>query len=727
MKGKRGLARLAWAFLLAMLLSAGLVACNQSQQGESSSEGQEPDASASAVSVDSSGSGDLGDVEKSQTELYGHPWVTSIFVGNQPDEAPDAADDLYLHYGYDFMTAESFGFDATSVIYETSGEVQDAVTATIKDGSVTNPELEQLRIFYSQAADLDALGEAGIDELRPYLDAIMATESLDELNQVLASDDFPFTPWIKGTVGAADMRSKMGVFVLPNLLFTDELTGGDVYKDSDDKWEETARELLKATWAYDVTNDLILLGFGDEDESYEEAMKYFELEKTYGTYTDMSKENLRAEYGAEAKSLKTYTMDELQAACPNFPIKETYAKLGKDKADEYIVYYPEWVAAFNEVWTEENFETLRAMTAVKVLRECSPYIDPSLYDGLTRYSVSIPVSADEFAYAACDKPTTFGQVVAKTYVEQYLGEEAWQDLTDLSNDLIDSYIVLVNNTPWLDSQSKAAIIEKIDNMQLNVLYPDGGYFDYSGLNLVPSDQGGTLIGNYLRVKEYNNQCEAALIGTDALANSAWLIFTPTELNCFYDCTSNSINIFPGFVTSSMYTTDMSDEEMLAGIGFVMGHEISHAFDFTGSQFNAYGEGVSVYSDGDVQEFVDRRQRLADYFSTIEVEPGVFVNGVEKSTEAAADLCGLQVLLEHAKTLDSFDYEKFFGRFAYNWASSYPPIYKSLLYVDVHPLDNLRVNVSAQMFDEFYSTFGVVEGDGMYLAPEDRIIMWGPNA
>ena len=160
---------------------------------------------------------------------------------------------------------------------------------------------------------------------------------------------------------------------------------------------------------------------------------------------------------------------------------------------------------------------------------------------------------------------------------------------------------------------------------------------------------------------------------------------------------------------------------------MIGHEISHAFDYTGSQYNAYGEPVSIYSSDDEQKFVERRQKLADYYSTIEVEPGIYVNGVEKSTEAAADLCGVQALLEYAKTQEGFDYEHFFGSLAHDWASSYPQIYASLLYIDVHALDNLRINVSVQMHDEFYETFDVVEGDGMYLAPEDRIVMWGPNA
>ena len=135
----------------------------------------------------------------------------------------------------------------------------------------------------------------------------------------------------------------------------------------------------------------------------------------------------------------------------------------------------------------------------------------------------------------------------------------------------------------------------------------------------------------------------------------------------------------------------------------------------------------MFAEEDVQAFVEKREALANYYSTIEVMPGSYVDGTLKSAEATADLCGMQVILERARAIEGFDYEKMFGSFAKTWTAAYSPAYADLFAIDAHPLSNQRVNVNAQMFDEFHATYGASEGNTMYLAPENRLTLWGANA
>ena len=130
---------------------------------------------------------------------------------------------------------------------------------------------------------------------------------------------------------------------------------------------------------------------------------------------------------------------------------------------------------------------------------------------------------------------------------------------------------------------------------------------------------------------------------------------------------------------------------------------------------------------DVEAFVAQRDRLADYYSTIEYLEGKKVDGVKVSAEAAADLVGMQVVLETAKSKADFNYEDFFNMNAMLWAQVNPEGTALMLAGDTHPLNYLRTNVNVQMMQEFYDTYGAKEGDTMYLAPESRIIMWGPEA
>ena len=193
--------------VFAVLLAVGLSACGQAQSNAS---GSGDSSASSSVAQEEQSSAQQSSSVQQAAEPYGDPWVSSIFVGNLPARIPEATDDLYTHYAYDYIADHQDG-GYSSVRGDSQGELRAAVTAVIEDGSQTSPEMEQLRIFYDQAADMQTLEATGADELKPYLKAVKDTQSLDELEAVLLSDDFPFSPWIKTTVSAPDMMSNMCV------------------------------------------------------------------------------------------------------------------------------------------------------------------------------------------------------------------------------------------------------------------------------------------------------------------------------------------------------------------------------------------------------------------------------------------------------------------------------------------------------------------------------------
>ena len=168
--------------------------------------------------------------------------------------------------------------------------------------------------------------------------------------------------------------------------------------------------------------------------------------------------------------------------------------------------------------------------------------------------------------------------------------------------------------------------------------------------------------------------------------------------------------------------------MLGSIGSVIGHEICHAFDFAGSQMNAASAPVPLFSETDETAFLSLVQKVADYYSTIEVLPGAYENGDLLKLEAVADLAGLQITLNCAKSLGYQDLEPLFRSFAGLYAHTTDQnTARMVLMIDSHPAQYLRVNVNAQMSDEFYDVFAVKEGDNMYVAPEARLRIWGAGA
>ena len=738
--------------LLAMILAISLMSSMPVMALEAQPQAQEDAGAAAGIADngDSSGesagesSGDSGDLseedaqellniimqaaeESAGTEaeggLYGKPWVTAMDAGNLPEEAPAAVDDLILHYTYDIVKEHQDGSEYNGLA-ATSGELKDFMLAYLQDEANDSHDMQQLRLFFDQASDFAALKEAGISELQPYLEMLEGAQSIEELNAVLTSGDFPFDPWISLSVGSMgqDREETNRVFIYPGFLFVD-LMQEEMLVDSDDPMVNTMRQAFIMQKSLYVTDVLSVLGIPEENISAL-SIQMLDLEKSYGKYCN-TYDVKYDEYGVYAESLATYTMEELEQVSQNFPLCGILARYGMDRASGYAIQTPEWLEAFNGLWTEENLDLLKQMTKAKILMECRNFLDPDLFKvARTALHVDDPEPRDA-AYKACDSSNTFAQVLAKTYAENCLGQEAVDQLTEMAQGLIETYKTLLDSTAWLGEESQQKVLDKLNNMRLNILYPDGGYFSYDDLELVPTEEGGTLIGNYLKLKEYNNQCMNELIDQKARCIVSWLVFPPTMANAFYAEFDNSINIIPGICTSGVYANDMTDSAMLGRIGSCVGHEISHAFDFRGSQMDHYGRPGSIFTDEDVETFLKTCDNLAAYYDTIEYMPGQFVNGKRVNVEAAADLSGMQVILAYAKTLPEYDLTELFEG-ACNDFVQVGPVGTSYTYVvaDSHPLGCLRVNINAQMFDDFYDTYGCKEGDGMYLAPESRIRFWG---
>lgn len=661
------------------------------------------------------------------TELAGKPWLTSILQGNLPAEQPAAKDDLYTHYAWDYLQQHQEQ-PATNMIAHGT-DLQTTVVDVISDESKTSHDLDQLRLFYNQAADTEAVKAAGLSEVQPYLDRIDAITSIDELNALLVAEDFPFSPFISSFVSTTDKRTEFGASVLPNMLFSPDslLIGGLYYQDTETPEQEQVYQNVIMTTAQYTIMDFTELGMTLE-ESQALVTPLIAFEKQYGKFAEFPGQNLKAEFGAIAKADQEARMplDDMCALCPNFPLRETLEKVKKANASLYITQ-PDYLKGLNEVWTNDNLDSLKLIAKGLVLKETRPYRDPSTTNAILEQFGSPVPDATTFAYTACDSLDTLAQVIAKTYADEALGEEGKARVTALTNDLVTSYRDLINATTWVSDESKANLIAKLDNLTLNILEPDGGYFDYSALELTPTDQGGTLFSNYLKMKQYRIDREAEMIGQPARAVYSWFALSPTMTNAFYDSSNNSINILPGYMTSLIYARDISDTDLLASLGFTIGHEISHGFDFSGAQHDAYGVPEPVFAEQDIEAFTSRTSKLADYYSTMEAMPGLNEDGQNCIAEAGADLVGMQLAMELAKKIEGFDYERFLSTYCEVWGQVADAQTLPMLVTDTHPLNNLRTNVCAQMYDMMYDVLDVAEGDGMYLAPDARIVLWGENA
>ena len=178
-----------------------------------------------------------------------------------------------------------------------------------------------------------------------------------------------------------------------------------------------------------------------------------------------------------------------------------------------------------------------------------------------------------------------------------------------------------------------------------------------------------------------------------------------------------------FARGDMYRSDMTDEELYGTVGAVIGHEISHAFDSSGAQFDKNGDMLNWWTEEDYNAFLERNRKLADYYNNMHPWKGQDFYGSIMTGEACADMAGIKVMLQIAAENPDFDYDLFFRTYADVWLTMDTLGMAYVRINDTHPMGYLRINATLQQYDEFLDFYGITEGDGMYLAPEARVAIW----
>ena len=291
--------------------------------------------------------------------------------------------------------------------------------------------------------------------------------------------------------------------------------------------------------------------------------------------------------------------------------------------------------------------------------------------------------------------------------------------------MVAAYHRIIEEADFLSDETKMKAIDKLESIRFLILYPDDWTpYSYDGLEIKTAAEGGTVYDAVTAIWRYRRLQKAAAFGKVPEAALWTGVSTPQKVSCNYDSRINTVFVGGGFAGGGMYNSEMRDEEVYGKIGFYIGHEISHAFDRSGAMTDKNGNRVQWWTDGEMAAFMEKNRKLADYFSAIHPWEGVSWNGDAKTGEACADMGGMKCLLMLAKEKENFDYDLFFRSYAECHLLKLTPEYAmASKFPDVHPLNYLRINTVLQQFDEFLDFYGIKEGDGMYLAPEDRVNIW----
>lgn len=287
--------------------------------------------------------------------------------------------------------------------------------------------------------------------------------------------------------------------------------------------------------------------------------------------------------------------------------------------------------------------------------------------------------------------------------------------------MISVYKDRLEKNNWLSDTTRKKAIIKLDKLGVQVGYPDQIPALYTKYHTVTQEEGGTLLSNALAFSKIELK-ERFGRWNQPVDRTEWEMSADT-VNAYYHPFRNVI-VFPAAILQApFYSLEQSSSANYGGIGAVIAHEISHAFDNNGALFDEYGNLNNWWTEEDLAHFQEKAQAMIEEFDGLSFADGT-VNGKLTVSENIADAGGLSCALEAAKTEADHSLADFFVSWATIWRTKAKKEYQQLLLqIDVHAPAKLRANIQPQNLMEFYETFAITEKDAMYLPPEKRVHIW----
>jgi putative endopeptidase len=324
-----------------------------------------------------------------------------------------------------------------------------------------------------------------------------------------------------------------------------------------------------------------------------------------------------------------------------------------------------------------------------------------------------------------------GEAVGQMYVEKYFPAENKARMEELVKNLQEALAERIDAQEWMSDSTKAYAKDKLASFYVKIGYPNK-WKDYSKLTIDPEK---TLYENMQAVREWASKKEVEDKYNKPVDRDEWYM-TPQTVNAYYNPTTNEICFPAGILQYPFFDMQADDAFNYGAIGVVIGHEMTHGFDDQGRQFDKEGNFRDWWAAGDGDKFKERAQVMSDFFSKIEVLPGLKGNGELTLGENLADHGGLQVAFtafqnaqkKAAKPLGEVNgftpEQRFFLAYAGVWAQNITEeAIRDLTARDPHSLGEWRVNGALPHIDAWYDAFGITEKDPLFVPKEKRVTIW----
>lgn len=578
--------------------------------------------------------------------------------------------------------------------------------------------------LYKTIMDTVSRNKLGIAPLAPKLAKIDAVKNIKDLERLLTDEEaYGGVGFFGFSIGADEKNSNRNVVELgPGRL---GLPDRDYYV-SEDKDSKEKRE----KYVLHIARMLQLIGEKPaEAKASADKILAFETALAQPRLTRVERRDSRNTYNP-------MSLADLQKLVPSINWKAYFSGNGIAKLDSLIVSQPKYMATVETLLKENKTDAWKAYMRWTALNNASGQLSTEIenanwdFYGKTLTGALKQRPREDRALQTVNG--TVGEALGKLYVEKKFPAEAKAKAEAMIKNVFRAFENRINNLAWMSAETKKSAVAKLHKSRIKIGYPDK-WKDYSALTLKNTSEGGNLYDNMRMASKWRSDEE--LKDLSKPVNKEKWGMPPQTVNAYYNSSFNEI-VFPAAILQPPFYNYQADEAVnYGGIGGVIGHEISHGFDDSGSRYNAEGNLVDWWTEDDLKQFTALTGALADQYSALQPLPGTFVDGKFTLGENIGDLGGvnaaydgLQLYLKengNPGLIDGFTPEqRFFISWATIWRSKMrDEAIKSQVKTDPHSPGMYRGYVPLQNVDAFYEAFNIKPGDGMYLEPAKRVKIW----
>ena len=431
---------------------------------------------------------------------------------------------------------------------------------------------------------------------------------------------------------------------------------------------------------------------------------------------------------------KTYNpmaVSELGGAAPGFAWRQWLAAAGLQGVPRVIVRENTSLPKLAAIWNETPLPVLKAWAAFHLADNAAPYLaddfDQTRFAFRGTVLTGQPAERARWKRAVELEDGALGEALGRIYVARYFPPEAKQRIGALVGNLKIAMRARIEALAWMSPETKRKAERKLDTMVVKLGYPDR-WRDYTRLQIRADD----LYGDVKRARAFEWRRQTARLN-QPVDRTEWGM-TPQTVNAYYNPSSNEI-VFPAAQLQPPYFDLGFDAAAnYGGIGGVIGHEMTHAFDDEGRKFDETGALANWWTQNDAAGFEARADVLGKQFDTYEPLPGAHVNGKLTMGENIADLGGVLVAYDAWRAALSgkpapmigglSGDQRFFLAYAQSWREkARDDSVRQQVVADPHSPFIYRVNGAVRNVDAWYAAFQVKPGDRLYLAPEQRARIW----